>query len=200
MLDFLLPIMNLDKPKRISLTMTNTLFGAMSRIRPVTWELIIHEVVGRALPHIGRKPSFLSPFILHLYQHYHLLTAEEEDLLTIATDEVTYNLHPEAGETDPSSDPIVPEAPHSSPGSPPPLHRPTSPPRPSPPPLSHPEAGPSQETTWQNVDLSAWDFLDNPFKRVQEGLEELQHQYSWLEHIARGANQAFDNCGPGNIL
>ena len=31
-------------------------------------------------------------------------------------------------------------------------------------------------------------------------MEELQHQYSRLEHIARGANQALDNCGPGNIL
>jgi hypothetical protein len=50
------------------------------------------------------------------------------------------------------------------------------------------------------VDLSSWDFPDNPFRRVQEGLEELQHQYSRLEHIARGARQALDNCGPGNIL
>jgi hypothetical protein len=136
MLEFLLPILNLDKPKRISFTMANTLFGAMFGIKPMNWGLIIHEVVGRALPHIGRKPSFLSPFILHLYQHYNLLTAEEEDLLTIATDEVTYKLHPEAGETETSSDPIVPEAPPSSPRSPPPLHRPTSPPPLFLPPLS----------------------------------------------------------------
>ena len=107
MLEFLLPIMNPDKPKRINLTMANTLFGAMSGIRPVNWGLIIHEVVGRALPHIGRKPSLLFPFILHLYQHYDLLTAEEEDLLTITTDEVTYKLHPEVGEMETSSNPIV---------------------------------------------------------------------------------------------
>ena len=154
-LEFILPILNPDKPKRISLTMANTLFGAMSDIRLVDWGLIIHEVVGRALPHIGRKPSFLFPFILHLYQHYDLLTAEEEDLLTITSDEVTYKLHPEARETETSRDPIVPEAPPSSPGSPPPLPRPTSPHPPSQPPFSHPEAGPSRETTWWNVDLSA---------------------------------------------
>jgi hypothetical protein len=64
-LEFLLPILNPDKPKRISLTMANTLFGAMSGIRPVNWGILIHEVIARALPHIGRKPSFLSPFILH---------------------------------------------------------------------------------------------------------------------------------------
>ena len=198
-LEFLLPILNPDKPKRISLTMANTLFGAMSGVRPVNWGLIIQEIVGRALPHIGRKPSFLSPFILHLYQHYDCILAEEEDLLTIAADEVTYKLLPEAGdvETETSSDPILPEAPPSSPGSPPPaVSRPLSPP----PPHHHPEAGPSRETTWRNVDLSAWDFPENPFKRMQEGMEELQTQYFRLEHIVRGANHALDDCGPGNIL
>ena len=50
------------------------------------------------------------------------------------------------------------------------------------------------------MDLFAWDFPENPFKRVQEGLEDLQNQYFRLEHIARGANQALDNCGPRNIL
>jgi hypothetical protein len=106
-LEFLLPILNPDKPKRISLTMVNTLFGAMSGIRPVNWGILIHEVVARALPHIGRKSSFLSPFIFHLYQHYELLLPDEEDLLTIATDEVAYKLIPEAGDTETCSDPIV---------------------------------------------------------------------------------------------
>ena len=87
-----MPILNPEKPKRISLTMANTLFGAMSGVQPVNWGLIIHEVVERALPNVGRKPSFLSPFILHLYQHFDCITAEEEDLLAIAADEVTYKL------------------------------------------------------------------------------------------------------------
>ena len=124
-LEFLMPILNPDKPKRISLTMANTLFGAMSGVRPMNWGLIIHEIVERALPHIGRKPSFLSPFILHLYQHFDCITAEEEDLLTIAADEVTYKFQPEVGDTgtEMSSDPVLPEAPPSSPGSPPPSFR-----------------------------------------------------------------------------
>ena len=37
MLEFLILILNPEKPKRISLTMANTLFGAMSRVRPVNW-------------------------------------------------------------------------------------------------------------------------------------------------------------------
>ena len=38
-LEFLMPILNSEKPKRISLTMANTLFGAMSGVRPVNWGL-----------------------------------------------------------------------------------------------------------------------------------------------------------------
>ena len=37
--EFLMPILNPEKPKRISLTMANTLFGAMSGVRPVNWGL-----------------------------------------------------------------------------------------------------------------------------------------------------------------
>ena len=115
-----MPILNLDKPKRITLTAANTLFGAMSGVRPVNWGLLLHEVVGRALPNIGRKPSFLSTFILHLYQHFDCIMADEEDMLTIASKEVAYKLHPEVRDagTETSSDPIIPEAPPSSPGSP----------------------------------------------------------------------------------
>ena len=52
----------------------------------MNWGLFIQELVARAIPYIGRKPSYLSPFILHLYQHYGCTTREEDDLLTIATE------------------------------------------------------------------------------------------------------------------
>jgi chromosome segregation ATPase len=47
---------------------------------------------------------------------------------------------------------------------------------------------------------SAWDFPENPFKRVHDELEELQTQYYRLEHITKRASQALGSCGPGNIL
>ena len=200
-LEFLMPIFNLDKPKWIILTMGNTLLGFMSGVRPVNWGLLIHKVVGHAIHHIGRKPSFLSPFILHLYQHFDCIIVDEEDILTIASEEVAYKLHSEVGDakTETSGDPIILEAPPSSTGNPlPSIRRPNSPP--PPPPHHHPEAGPSWETTWQNVDIFAWDFPENPFRRVKSGLEDLHTQYFQLEHIARGANQTLDNCGPRNIL
>ena len=75
--------------------MANTLYGAMSGARPVNWGKLIHQYVEKSIPHIGRKPSYLSPYILHLYQHYDCFTGEDEDLWTIAADEVVYKLGPE---------------------------------------------------------------------------------------------------------
>ena len=42
-LKFLMPILNPEKPKRINLTLANTMFGALSGSRPVNWGLLIHE-------------------------------------------------------------------------------------------------------------------------------------------------------------
>ena len=130
-----MPILNpVKKTKRIILIMANTPFRALSGVRPVNWGVLIHEVVSRAIPYIGRKPSYLSPFIMHLYQHYGCITIEEEDMLTIKAEEVAYKLQPVVEDTSTSSDHIIPEAPPSSHGSPPPsIRRPNS----LPPPPSH---------------------------------------------------------------
>ena len=84
MLEFMMPILNPEKPKRITLTVANTLFGALSGVRPVNWGLIIHDIVERGLPLIGRKPSYLSPFIMHLYACYGCTTVDEDDMLISA--------------------------------------------------------------------------------------------------------------------
>ena len=121
--------------------------------------------------HLLHWPETLlsSPFLLHLYQHYECATIEEDDLLTIAKDEVTYNLQPVAADSM-SNDHIILEALPSSPGSRPPSFR--MPNFPHPPSLhhhhQHPEAaGPSRtqaDAPWRNVDLSTWEFPENPFQ------------------------------------
>ena len=212
-LEFLMPILYPEKPKRISLTMANTLFGALSGVRPVNWGLLIHEIVGRAIPNIGRKPSYLSPFILHLYKHFDCITPEEEDRLTIAMEEVAYKIRKPAPESNTSSDPIIPDAPPSSPGSPASQRPPSSPsrswstlPPPPPSPLEQPqqppqtEVGTSRDPVWRNVDPSGWEIPDASFQRVHDDLTEIQAQFHRLEYIARGANQVLGGCGPKNII
>ena len=65
-IEFVLPILTPEKPKRLSITMANTMFGAMCGVRPVNWGRLIQDYVEKILPHIGRKPSFLPPYIFHL--------------------------------------------------------------------------------------------------------------------------------------
>ena len=96
--------------------MANTLFGAISRVRPINWGRLIQCYVEKSIPNIGRKPSFLSPYILHLYQHYNCINETEVDALTIAEDEVVYKLGPDAEATEPgteesSEDPAIPAPP-----------------------------------------------------------------------------------------
>ena len=193
--------------------MANTLFGALSGVRPVNWGLLIHEIVGRAIPNIGRKPSYLSPFILHLYKHFDCITPEEEDRLTIALEEVTYKVRKPTPESSTSSDPIIPDVPPSSPDSPASQRPPSSFPRsrrtlssPPPSPLEQPqqppqtEAGTSRDHVWRNVDPSGWEIPDAPFQRVHDDLMEVQAQFYRLEYIARGASQALGGCGPANVI
>jgi hypothetical protein len=119
-IEFILPILSPEKPKQLNITMANTMFGAMSGVRPVNWGRLILEYVEKYIPHIGRKPSFLSPYILHLYQHYRCINKAEEDALTIAEDEVAYKLGPEvelteSGSEESSEDHVAPEPPLSDP-------------------------------------------------------------------------------------
>ena len=118
-IEFILPILSPEKPKRLNITMANTLFGAISGVSPVNWGRLIQEYAEKSIPHIGRKPSFLSPYILHLYQHYSYINEAEEVVLTIMEDEVVYKLGPDVEETEPGMEksfrnPAIHEPPHSS--------------------------------------------------------------------------------------
>ena len=202
MLAFMLPILNPEKPKRLTLTMANTLFGALSRVRPVNWGIIIHDIIEKDLPLLGRKTSYLSPFILHLYSFFGCTTVDEDDILILAEEEIRFRIQPRAEEAGAKSDHPVPDAAPSPAGSLPETSRiAASPPPPSPPhhsapsPRRHPPsphaAGPSQtqlEAPWQNVDLSAWTFPEALFQRVYADLKNLQLQYHRLEHITRRVN------------
>jgi hypothetical protein len=114
--EFLLPILYPEKPKRLSITMANTIFGELSGKWPVNWGRLVQELVEKSIPHIGKKPSPLSPYILHLYQQNGCVNEAEEDALAIPEDEVTYKLGPEikileAGTEESLGDPVVPEPP-----------------------------------------------------------------------------------------
>ena len=94
-IEFLLPILYPGKPKQLSITMANMIFGALFRARLVKWGRFIQKLVKKLIPHIGKKPSPLSPY-MHLYRHNGCVNKAEGDALMFAEDEVGYNLTPKA--------------------------------------------------------------------------------------------------------
>lgn len=104
----------------MSISKANTIFETLSGTRLVNWGRLIQKLVEKSIPHIGKKPLPLSPYILHLYQHHGCVNEAEEDTLTIAEDKVAYKLPPEvelikAGTEESLSDLTISEPPLAMP-------------------------------------------------------------------------------------
>ena len=78
-LEFLVPIVHPDKPTRVTRTLGNTIFGALSGDRSVDWAIIFMELVNRLVGGAGKaKPTPICSFLYHLYESKGLLTEDEE--------------------------------------------------------------------------------------------------------------------------
>jgi hypothetical protein len=79
MLAFLAPIIYPDKPNRITVTLDNTIFGALIGGRKVNWARIITNLVIQLASRVGKsRASSICPFLYHLYEWKELLKLEEE--------------------------------------------------------------------------------------------------------------------------
>ena len=93
LLEFLVPIVHPDKPTRVTCTIGNTIFGALSGERPVDWGKIFSELVHRLVSGAGKsKPTPIYPFLYHLYECKGLLTEEEETDYTTAKELNRYRI------------------------------------------------------------------------------------------------------------
>jgi hypothetical protein len=78
-LAFLIPILYPEKPNRITVTMGNTIFGALNGGRKVNWARIITNLVVQLAARVGKScASPIYPFLYHLYERKELLRPEEE--------------------------------------------------------------------------------------------------------------------------
>jgi hypothetical protein len=78
-LAFLVPILYPKKPNQITVTIGNTIFGALNGGRKVNWAWIITNLVVQLAARVGKsRASSLSPFLYHLYERKELLRPEEE--------------------------------------------------------------------------------------------------------------------------
>jgi hypothetical protein len=78
-LAFLVPILYPEKPNRITVTLGNTIFGALNGGRKVNWARIITNLVIQLAARVGKsRASPICPFLYHLYERKELLKPEEE--------------------------------------------------------------------------------------------------------------------------
>ena len=97
-LEFLISILYPEKPTRVTMTVGNTMFGALIGDRPMDWGLLIYDVVTRMVGLVSKgKPTMVCPFIFHLYKERQVLRSSELVDYTLAMEMVKYDYtsHPE---------------------------------------------------------------------------------------------------------
>ena len=67
-LAFLVPILYPGKSDKVTVTVGNSIFGALTGQREANWALIIQDVIQKLLLGMGRKPSSITPFLFNLYR------------------------------------------------------------------------------------------------------------------------------------
>ena len=79
-LEYLVPIIHSDKPIRVTITIENTIFGALDAGKPEDWGVVFRDLAQRLAKGVGKpKSTPICPYLFHLYDSQGLLT-EEEDL------------------------------------------------------------------------------------------------------------------------
>ena len=102
-LEFLVPLLYSEKSTRVTITMDNTIFGALSRERPVDWRIVVKDLVQRLLSGMGKsKATPICPYVFHLYHSQELLLSIEKKEYRTKEALQKYNVESE-GEDDPES-------------------------------------------------------------------------------------------------
>ena len=102
-LEFLVPLLYPEKPTRATITVGNTIFGALSGERPVDWGIVVKDLVQRLLSGMGKsKATPICPYMFHLYHSHELLLPAEKKEYWIKETFLKHNVESE-GEEDPES-------------------------------------------------------------------------------------------------
>ena len=199
-LKFVLPILYPEKRNRITMTVGNTIFGALSKVRKVSWGQVIQEVVGKLVSNLEKgKPFPISPYLFHLYHRFECLRGDEMDMLESMKYCLEYGVSPEA-EAQPETEDLGSDWESLSSAeqrklkmmSPRSRRKKTSY-------RAMEGKTPLQLPNWKAIAMTSFNFEDNPFWRVWEEMDQLQGQYSKLEFITREIYKLLGDCKPTNI-
>src|SRR5665811_1605460 len=92
-LEFIIPIIYLEKPRQVTKEIGNTIFGALAGEYKVNWGQLGQEVVGHLVANLEKgKASPISPYLFHLYYRNECLRGEEMREVEVARDCIVYGL------------------------------------------------------------------------------------------------------------
>ena len=96
LLEFLVPIVHPDKSTQVTITIGNTIFGALDGGREVDWGVVKQDMAHRLAKGVGKpKPTPICPFLFHLYEGQGLLTVDEELDYRTAKEMAGYQITPD---------------------------------------------------------------------------------------------------------
>ena len=73
-IEFLVSLLYPEKPTRVTITVGNTIFGALFGERPVDWGVVVKDLVQRLLSGMEKSKAIpICPYIFHLYHSHELL-------------------------------------------------------------------------------------------------------------------------------
>ena len=111
MLEFLIPILYPEKPTRVTVTVGNTVFGALLGEWKVDWGILLQSMVAKLVDGVRKfKATPIGPYPFHVYMGQELLNGEEMVAYEIGLDLLKYdctpNPDPDQGQDSPTrSDP-----------------------------------------------------------------------------------------------
>ena len=81
-LEFIVPILYLEKPTQIIVTLSNTIFGALLGVRQVSWGVVLQDLVDKLVFKLEKgKPSPITPYLFYLYNRFECLREGETTML-----------------------------------------------------------------------------------------------------------------------
>ena len=193
-LEFVIPILYLEKPNRVTKEVGNIIFGALSEKYKVSWGQVLYEVVDKLVSVLGKgKSTPISPYLFHLYSKFECLKDEEIQQIEIARDCLELGVAPE-GELKPD---VVELGSNRGLLSPREQHKGSLSSR-----LKTTYKSPKGKELVQNPDwkdMSCLNLNDDLFQRVQDELDRVQSCYSKMELVIKGASKLLGDCKAGNI-
>ena len=190
----LIPIVHLDKPTQVMITIGKTIFGALDGGREVDWGVVFRDMLQRLAKGVGKpKPTSICPFLFHLYKGQGLLTADEELDYRTAKEMAGYRITPDS-DSRPGSDkdkpaPSPAPSPRSGPSQTPNKRRKSTYRAPSglPPVRSKgqsspipPEPQPREQQPGTQPDEGP-EWVDKPFASIARGFRQARNQYESMQ-------------------